>query len=96
MGQRLNIEIVSGGEVIANAYYHWSAYTRSAIGLAKEAIAAYEHLANQCKDELALAIRMLEETGAGVNEIERARIKRDPKFSEYSIRDCQDRNKGKI
>ena len=27
MGQRLNIEVVSRGNVIANSYYHWSAYS---------------------------------------------------------------------
>lgn len=31
MGQRLNIEIYSDGECQANCYYHWSAYTGSAI-----------------------------------------------------------------
>lgn len=30
MGQSLNIEIWNNGEVLANAYYHWSAYTESA------------------------------------------------------------------
>lgn len=33
MGQRLNIEIISGDKVLANAYYHWSAYSRIAIEL---------------------------------------------------------------
>ena len=31
MGQRLNIEIVNGETSLANAYYHWSAYTKSAL-----------------------------------------------------------------
>ena len=35
MGQRLNIEIMSGEKVLANAYYHWSAYTASAAELTK-------------------------------------------------------------
>ena len=31
MGQRLNIEIKKDSKVLANAYYHWSAYTSSAL-----------------------------------------------------------------
>ena len=31
MGERLNIEIVKGKKVLANAYYHWSGFTRTAM-----------------------------------------------------------------
>ena len=34
MGQRLNIEIVKNGEVLANSYYHWSGFSNSSIDLA--------------------------------------------------------------
>jgi hypothetical protein len=27
MGQRLNIEIVKNGDVLANSYYHWSGFS---------------------------------------------------------------------
>ena len=42
MGQRLNIEIVKGDpdNVLANAYYHWSAYTSSAAQLTCLIVAA--------------------------------------------------------
>lgn len=33
MGQRLNIEILKNGEVLANSYYHWSGFSNSAINL---------------------------------------------------------------
>lgn len=36
MGQRLNIEIWKDGKVLANAYYHWSAYSVCAVDLARK------------------------------------------------------------
>lgn len=36
MGQRLNIEIVDGNTTLANAYYHWSAFTFPALELTAE------------------------------------------------------------
>lgn len=62
MGQRLNIEIVENGVCLANAYYHWSAYTSSAFELAKKIIEAIPKV----KEELPVmkAIRLLEVTGA--------------------------------
>lgn len=38
MGQRLNLEVIQGEKVIANAYYHWSAYTETALALVKEMV----------------------------------------------------------
>lgn len=69
MGQRLNIEIKrkSDNKVLANAYYHWSAYTESSIDLALEImsnIAEYEDMEiNTMK-----AVQLLQTTGAGVIE----------------------------
>lgn len=69
MGQRLNIEIKKKGtnETIANCYYHWSAYTRSALGLTLEIIEntiSVNH--NEKEVDKMYAIRLLESTGAGV------------------------------
>lgn len=73
MGQRLNIEIVENGVCLANAYYHWSAYTSSAFKLAKQIIEAIPKV----KEEIPVvkAIRLLEVTGAKltVEEIEFAK-----------------------
>lgn len=44
MGQRLNIEIFNNGQVVVNAYYHWSAYTRSALELTAKVISAYNDM----------------------------------------------------
>ena len=38
MGQRLNIEIKKDSKVLANAYYHWSAYTSSALQMLPKSI----------------------------------------------------------
>lgn len=66
MGQRLNIEIVENGECLANAYYHWSAYTSSAFELAKQIIEAIPTV-NE-KIPVMKAIRLLEVTGAKLEE----------------------------
>lgn len=38
MGQRLVIQIEENGEALANAYYHWSAYTESAADMTNDVI----------------------------------------------------------
>jgi len=66
MGQRLNIEIVENGKCLANAYYHWSAYTDSSFELAKQIIEVIPTI----KEEKSVlkAIRLLEVTGAKLME----------------------------
>lgn len=36
MGQRLNIEFYVDGKCLVNCYYHWSAYTETALDMTKE------------------------------------------------------------
>lgn len=62
MGQRLNIEIYSGDEVLANSYYHWSGYTSSALNLTNTIIENFEKI--QEENKVLRAIRLLETTGA--------------------------------
>lgn len=38
MGQRLNIEIHNNGKPLANCYYHWGGYTKSALNTIQELI----------------------------------------------------------
>lgn len=74
MGQRLNIEIVYKREentedevVLANAYYHWSAYTTSANYLALKIVEKIEKDNfdfDSISDKRLYAIRLLEATGA--------------------------------
>lgn len=94
MGQRLNIEIVSNGVVLANAYYHWSAYTNSSAMLMEEIVHAVDLFPNET--ELGRAVRLLELTNAGVNENEYKRIKEDKsgKFAGIRFQNAIDRNEG--
>jgi hypothetical protein len=69
MGQRLNIEIVIDGKTKANAYYHWSGYTKSAVDLVYKILKA--DVSEKFDNDLMLkAVKLLEETGAGLIEKE--------------------------
>ena len=102
MGQRLNIEIVKNGKVLANSYYHWSGFSNSAVNLVIQIIQTYEYtkkynvekyIKNQ---DLLFAIRLLEETGAGIYDIDTARkILRDETMN-LKLKKCQGRNEGII
>lgn len=97
MGQRLNIEILDGDRLLANAYYHWSAYTSQAVYLATKIVSDfYTNRALRKGDVRTIAIRLLEHTGAGYNEIERDRISRseDEFLKNLIVNDCVDRNRG--
>jgi hypothetical protein len=73
MGQRLNIEITKNGKVLANAYYHWSGFTNSAIELTTQILSRFEEVKKKVakqkssNKDLLLAIRLLELTGAGID-----------------------------
>lgn len=96
MGQRLNIEIVDGEDILANSYYHWSAYSKSAIYLLKEIICAYK--SEKSIRMLDVAVNLLQATGAGINDSERSRINADEsgKFSGIQFKDAVSRNDGLI
>lgn len=93
MGQRLNIEIVNGKDTVANAYYHWSAYTADAINLTNKILTVVDGVKGT---PLERAVKLLELTGAGVNEMERSRIEKDitGRFDNIEFRDCINRNEG--
>lgn len=102
MGQRLNIEIVKNGEILANGYYHWSGFSNSAINLAIQIINNYEYI-KECKVEryikkqdLLFAIRLLEETGAGVNDIDQTRKILEDVTMNLKLKPCTGRNEGII
>ena len=73
MGQRLNIEIrrKKDNKILANSYYHWSAYTYSSLKLANEIMEnIYDVIRNdKVRDEIK-AIQLLQTTGAGLLEQE--------------------------
>ena len=73
MGQRLNIEIrrKKDNKVLANSYYHWSAYTYSSLKLANEIIEnIYDVIRNNKVSDEIKAIQLLQTTGAGLLEQE--------------------------
>ena len=51
MGQRLVIYIKKGDEVIGNCYYHWDAYTRSAMSDVYDIIKNYNERLSSCELE---------------------------------------------
>ena len=73
MGQRLNIEIrrKKDNKILANSYYHWSAYTYSSLKLANEIIEnIYDVIRNNKVSDEIKAIQLLQTTGAGLLEQE--------------------------
>lgn len=95
MGQRLVITIHAFDEDIAKIYYHWSAYTTSALQEAKDIIDNVDWFNSTSKDELILRItRQLEKCGGGVNIRDREEFKK--KYPNETFKDGIDRNYGLI
>ena len=71
MGQRLNIQIEANDtdtnetKVLANCYYHWRGFTSSAMELVYEMVSSGIYNLD-ISDPVEKAIRLLEETGAGL------------------------------
>ena len=94
MGQRLNIEITDGEDVLANAYYHWSAQTLSSFYILKDII---DHYYDDVQaPTIKFAVHLLEQTGAGINKEEKARILEawPEQYFVINFKDCTDRNIG--
>lgn len=101
MGQRLNLEITKKNKVVANAYYHWSAYTVRAYELTAMAYNFIKYNKGSIKDPKLLAIRALEATGAGVpdwqeGESELKRLRNIRKYSTTEFAQFKDRDEGII
>ena len=82
MGQRLNIEIRwrKDNKVLANSYYHWSAYTSSSLHLAEEIIEnIYEVIRKEKVSDEIKAIQLLQTTGAGLMENEYNKLNEEDK-----------------
>lgn len=68
MGQRLVVTIKHNDEYLAKIYYHWSAYTYSALLETKKIIDCIYNHEDESKRELQLRlIRFCEENGGGIN-----------------------------
>ena len=92
MGQRLNIEIKDDGKVLANAYYHWSGYTGSALELLEVVVGKYRNA--EAIGGVKLAVEILASTGAGFNNEEIERVKKIPEFSGIELQPATNRNDG--
>ena len=91
MGQRLVIELYNGKEKLANAYYHWSAYSLPSIALTEVVINKLEELGDTMPPKLKV-IKALEATGAGMVKEELEEAKNI--FPNADFKPCEDRNEG--
>jgi hypothetical protein len=67
MGQRLVITIKNGDEDLAKIYYHWSAYTFSALLETKKIInCIYNHQGETISEMKLRLIKFLEDNGGGI------------------------------
>lgn len=98
MGQRLNISIEKNGEVLANAYYHWSAYTGSAAYLTQQICDYFDEAKAQSKSDFELAVLLLQCTGAGIcdREWQLIREQKDLRVNDIELNTCNNRNEGLI
>ena len=96
MGERLNLEIWNNGEVLANAYYHWSGFTDSAAAIVTQALNYIKSNSVKNDNSLLYAIRVLEATGAGLTDREIEYIKNLDELSNENFAPCNGRNAGLI
>ena len=104
MGERLNIEIVKNGDVLANCYYHWSGFSECAINLTTKIIQEMDYIKNSSRlmksevknKDILFAIRLLESTGAGVPEREREEVREMLGNIDLPLNKCIGRNEGLI
>lgn len=92
MGQRLNIEIRKNNKVLANAYYHWSGYTSSSLGLTNEILKNINNV--NFNNDITKAVKLLEITGAGLTLSEINNLSEDMKSIDF--KKATDRNEGLI
>ena len=68
MGQRLVVSIQNNGKELATVYYHWSAYTVSALYETSKLVRCIFNHKDETEEELKLRIiRFCEKNGGGIN-----------------------------
>lgn len=68
MGQRLVVSIQNNGKELATVYYHWSAYTVSALWETSKLVKCIFNHKDETEEELKLRlIRFCEKNGGGIN-----------------------------
>lgn len=67
MGQRLVVTVKSTGEDLCKMYFHWSAYTISALIEVRDMMAEFQMETNSKEDAILYFIRYCEEYGGGID-----------------------------
>lgn len=67
MGQRLVVTVKSTGEDLCKMYFHWSAYTISALIEVRDMMAEFPMETNSKEDAILYFIRYCEEYGGGID-----------------------------
>lgn len=67
MGQRLVVTVKSTGEDLCKMYFHWSAYTISALMEVRDMMAEFPMETNSKEDAILYFIRYCEEYGGGID-----------------------------
>ena len=96
MGQRLNLEVRRKGKVLANCYFHWSAYTQPSYILTKK---VYDFITDNCNDiadPKLLVIKAFESLGAGMEPEEIEYMRNNKKYCSEDFKLYKDRNEGII
>lgn len=103
MGQRLNIEIMKSETLLANSYYHWSGYTSCAINMIVNIIKNFDYIKRykmeNVKDkDILFAVKLLEETGAGMTDIEKKELFKKIGLIDENVKinQCKGRSEGII
>lgn len=107
MGQRLVIYIKKGDEVIGNCYYHWDAYTRSAMSDVYDIIKNYNERLSSCELEddifVLRCFTLSDKDGvsagksAGLGDDSWKNMKKNyPHLDDWALPKAMDRNEGII
>ena len=88
MGQRLNVEILNKGTLMANAYYHWSAYTSSSLDIIEQILKSSKDAFEKkgIRNIFDAAIDMLESTGAKLTHDELLAYNSIHEYDVFNIR----------
>lgn len=85
MGMRLLIEVLKDGKLLANCYYHWSAYTFCAAELTKTVINKWNDI-DEAEDPVVRAVYALESSGGSLSMDSRKLFKEEYPDSPFADR----------
>lgn len=96
MGQRLNLEVRKKGNVLANCYFHWSAYTAPSVDLTEKVANFIRAYYVSIPDSKLLTIRAFEELEAGMEQEELDYMRNNKKYCSKDFQEYKNRNEGII